>query len=120
MATEDTPETEGGEKLTMERLGQVTAYGHQLNELLKSLGAKVEAYKFAVEKKDETLIIGVAIRASLPPQGRGRHLRAAVESSQMQAARNMWKAALACEHQALLPQIPGAHQRPAGRPLRRR
>jgi hypothetical protein len=68
MTTKDAPETEGGKKLTMESLSQVTRYGHQLSELLNSLGAKVEAYKFAVEKKDETLIIDVAIRASFHPK----------------------------------------------------
>ncbi len=71
MTTEKTRKTEGGEEeQAAERLSQIAAYGHQLTEFLDGVGARVEAYKFSVEKQGEALVIDVAIKASFHPKGR--------------------------------------------------
>ncbi len=71
MTNGKTRETESDdEKPAMGPLSQIAAYGHQLNELLDSVGAKVEVYKFSIEKQKGELIIDVAVKASFSPKGR--------------------------------------------------
>ena len=71
MTPEKTQETRSGERnLGEEPLSQIAAYVHQLNEYLESVGAKVEVYKFSIEKQDEALIVDVGIRASFHPKNR--------------------------------------------------
>ncbi len=72
MTTEKILEIKSGEeKQAIEQVGnRIAEYGRKLNEYLESIGANVDAYKFAVEKQGDAFIIDAAIKASFRPKKR--------------------------------------------------
>lgn len=68
MTNDRETETKAGEKPPMEGVKQIADYGQQLSDLLDRIGARVEAYKFSIEKKDDAFVIDVAVRASFHPK----------------------------------------------------
>jgi hypothetical protein len=47
---------------------QLVSYGNQIQEYLGEIDAKVETYKFSIEKQDEGLSVDIAFRATVRPK----------------------------------------------------
>ncbi len=47
---------------------QLMTYGNQIQEYLGQIDAKIDSYKFSIEKKDEGLSIDIAFRATVSPK----------------------------------------------------
>jgi hypothetical protein len=48
--------------------GQLVSYGNQIQEYLGEIDAKVETYKFSIEKQEEGLSVDIAFRATVRPK----------------------------------------------------
>lgn len=73
MATEKVVEAKGGGRtLTLEQLrGRLNAYQSEIRQYLDSHEARVDTYRFAVEKDGEGYAVDVAIKASIHPKQAG-------------------------------------------------
>ncbi|MFI5421475.1 MAG: hypothetical protein ACHQ1H_10960 [Nitrososphaerales archaeon] len=47
---------------------QLVSYGNQIQQYLGEIDAKVETYKFSIEKQDEGLSVDIAFRATVCPK----------------------------------------------------
>ena len=47
---------------------QLVSYGNRIQEYLGEIDAKIETYKFSIEKQDEGLSIDIAFRATVRPK----------------------------------------------------
>lgn len=48
---------------------QLTAYGQQIQEYLGNIDAKVDTYKFSVEKMENGLMVDIAFKATIQSPG---------------------------------------------------
>jgi hypothetical protein len=47
---------------------QLISYGNQIQEYLGEIDAKIDTYKFSIEKHDEGLTVDIVFRATVQPK----------------------------------------------------
>lgn len=61
-----TSETEGDSDESLEVFGsQLSGYERQLRKHLKDLDAKIDSYRFSIEKDDDSLVIDLALKTTI-------------------------------------------------------